>query len=74
MTNFPTKTIRVSLTPTQVQRLALLLHHFTDYMAGDERPDHGWARLKDYRTLPSDAKSHWYVLAGRFKRLTQRHR
>ena len=43
--------------------------HFTDYMAGDDRPDHGFGILEQYRFLPDKDKIELYILAGRLNRL-----
>jgi hypothetical protein len=67
--DFKIKKIRVSLTKEELGRLQHILWHFTDYMAYDDRPDHGFGILKGYRDLPE--KERWVIccLAGRLRRL-----
>jgi len=60
------KTIR--LTEDEIFYLANIMNHFTDYVAGDDRPDHGFERLQRYREFPSDEKYKLYALAGKLKR------
>ena len=40
---------RITLTDGEIYVLAHLTRHFTDYMYGDDRPDHGMGILKSYR-------------------------
>ena len=40
---------RITLTEGEIYILAHLTRHFTDYMCGDDRPDHGMGMLKTYR-------------------------
>jgi len=39
----------ITFTKEEVFVLAHLTRHFCDYMAGDDRPDHGMGILKGYR-------------------------
>jgi hypothetical protein len=59
---------RITLTKREIRMLTLLLHHFTDYMAFDDRQDHGLARLQDYRKFDRESKIPYYTLAGKFRR------
>lgn len=59
---------RITLTEEELAYLEHIIYHFTDYMAYDDRPDHGWGILKDYRTMEQDKKSIIYVLAGKLRR------
>ena len=43
------KKYSISLTKGEIGTLAHLTRHFTDYMFGDDRPDHGMGILKGYR-------------------------
>ena len=67
------KKIRISLTPQELSYLEHILYHFVDYMAHDDRPDHGMGILKQYRDMDSDAKSPIYFLAGKLRRAYRRH-
>ena len=40
---------RITLTTEEIEVVAHILNHFTDYMCGDDRPDHGMGILKQYR-------------------------
>jgi hypothetical protein len=40
---------RITLTTEEIEVVAHILDHFTDYMCGDDRPDHGMGILKQYR-------------------------
>jgi hypothetical protein len=40
---------RITLTTEEIKVVAHILNHFTDYMCGDDRPDHGMGILKQYR-------------------------
>jgi hypothetical protein len=62
------KKIRFSLTKKELGRLEHIIYHFTDYMAYDDRPDHGFGILKGYRDLPQEEKNIIYYLAGRLRR------
>ena len=43
------KKYSISLTKGEIWALAHLTRHFTDYMFGDDRPDHGLGILSGYR-------------------------
>mgnify|MGYP001595536293 CR=1 FL=1 len=63
------KKYTISLTEQELIVLANIMHHFTDYMSGDDRPDHGLAILKKYREMPLDEyKTSIYFLAGKLKK------
>ena len=66
------KIIRPSFSKRELWTLAHILHHFTDYMAFDDRDDHGLAILKEYRFLPDEKKREIYLLAGRLIRLNKK--
>ena len=59
----------VYMTEEELGYLQHILHHFTDYMAHDDRPDHGFGILKGYRELPDESKSKIFFLSGRLRRL-----
>jgi len=59
---------RITLTKEELFYLEHILWHFTDYMAGDDRHDHGMGILKDYRELQKDKQRVIYMLAGRLRR------
>jgi hypothetical protein len=56
---------RVTLTEQDLSTLAHILRQFTDYMAFDDRPDHGLNNLYGYRDLPQERKSEIYWLCGK---------
>lgn len=68
-----TRKIRISLTKEELGYLEHILWHFTDYMAKDDRPDHGLGILKDYRDMKDDDKHLIYFLAGKLRRLYRKH-
>ena len=41
----------VYLSDKELGYIEHILYHFTDYMGGDDRPDHGWGILKEYRNI-----------------------
>ena len=54
-----------------LEELKLIEHimwHFSDYVAGDNRPDHGLAILKQYREMTEDQRFRLFVLAGKLRR------
>ena len=59
----------VYLTKEELGYIEHILWHFTDYMNGDDRPDHGIGILKHYRDLPQEEKTKINILAGRLRRL-----
>jgi hypothetical protein len=52
--------------------LVNILDNFSDYVAGDDRIDHGWNRLKEWRQGSSETKQMLYKLNGRLARLLRR--
>jgi hypothetical protein len=64
--------MRIGLTKEEVSVLAHIMNHFTDYMAWDNRPDHGLGILKQYRDMTSEQKGKINLLAGRLLRARQR--
>ena len=62
------KKITISLTPQELSYLEHIMWHFTDYMAMDDREDHGLGKLKYYRECDPDQKTIIYVLAGKLRR------
>lgn len=66
--------IRPSFTKEELGYLQHILWHFTDYMAHDDRPDHGLGILKQYRDIPQPEKTKINILAGRLRRLCRKHR
>ena len=63
------KIYRPSLTKRDLGTLAHIMRQFTDYMAGDDRHDHGLNNLYGYRDLPQDDKNEVYVLCGKLNRM-----
>lgn len=61
--------IRITLTLEELARLQHILWHFTDFMAYDDRPDHGLGILKQYRELTDKDKSIIFYLAGKLRRI-----
>lgn len=66
------KTHRLTLTNHEVIILSMVFYHLTDYMAGDDRPDHGWNKLKQIRDFKSEDKEIFYKLYGKFWRAKMR--
>lgn len=61
---------RITLTDKELGYLQHILWHFTDYMAHDDRPDHGMGILKKYRDMKNqDERNIIFFLAGRLRRL-----
>jgi hypothetical protein len=52
--------------------LVNILNHFSDYVSGDDRIDHGWNKLKDWRDAGSDTKRMLYQLNARLARLLRK--
>jgi len=69
------KKIRVTLTVEELRYLEHILWHFTDYMSGDDRPDHGFGILKEYRIgrNSDEYKKILLPLSGRLRRLSRKH-
>ena len=63
------RNIRISLSYEELSYLEHVLWHFSDYMAYDDRPDHGLGVLKQYRKIPQEKKSILFALSGRLRRL-----
>lgn len=62
------------LNDKEVEILAHIMDHFTDYMALDDRPDHGFGILKEYRKIDQERKAEIYLLTGRLLRARKRNR
>jgi len=60
---------RLTITSKELGTLAHIMRQFSDYVAGDDRPDHGLANLKPYRKLPKESKWELYILTGKINRL-----
>jgi len=60
---------RLSLTRKELGTMAHIMRQFTDYMAGDDRPDHGLNNLYGYRKFPQEEKNEIYMLCGKINRL-----
>jgi len=52
---------RIRFSEEEMLFLRHLLNHFSDYVWGDDRPDHGWGILKKYREASDETK----VMIGR---------
>ena len=61
------KTKRIKLNENEISFITWLLDHFSDYMAYDNRPDHGLAVLSKARDFEKERKESIYFLAGKFK-------
>lgn len=59
---------QVTLTEHELATLAHILRQFSDYMAGDDRHDHGLNNLYGYRDLPDGSKWEVYVMCGKINR------
>ena len=68
-----TKKIHISLTLQELSYLEHILYHFSDYMAMDDRPDHGLGILKAYRDMDAEEKRIIYFMAGRLRRSYNKH-
>ena len=64
--------IRPSFTQEELSYLEHILWHFSDYIALDDREDHGFGILKGYRDLPNEEKRIIYSMAGRLRRLSRK--
>ena len=60
--------LAIRLSEKELIYLEHILWHFTDYMSGDDRPDHGMGILESYRRLSEDEKRIVYTLAARLRR------
>jgi hypothetical protein len=65
---------RITFTDEEIRYLENILNHFSDYIAKDDRYDHGIARLNEYREFPIDKKRIIYRMAGRLKYLCYRYK
>ena len=63
------RNIRISLSLEELKYLEHILWHFTDYMGGDDRPDHGMGILEKYREVDDDTRRVILGLSGRLRRL-----
>lgn len=63
---------RITLEEDHIITLAHIMDHFTDYMAHDDRPDHGLGILKGYRKMDDEKKRPIYALAGRLLRYSRK--
>jgi len=52
--------------------LVNILNNFSDYVTGDDRIDHGWNRLKEWREGSNETKQMLYKLNGRLARILRR--
>ena len=52
--------------------LVNILNNFSDYVVGDDREDHGWNRLKEWREGSSETKNMLFKLNGRLARLVRK--
>jgi len=68
-----TKKIHISLTLQELSYLEHILWHFSDYMAHDDRPDHGFGILKGYREMTDEEKSVIFFMAGKMRRSYKKH-
>jgi alpha-amylase/alpha-mannosidase (GH57 family) len=59
------------LTKDEISWLSLVMHHYSDYIGGDDRPDHGWARLKEAREASQETKQKIYQIAGKLWRMSR---
>lgn len=59
------------LTKDEMRYLFLLMHHLSDYMGGDDRPDHGWGKLKELREASQKTKQDFNMLTGKLWRLSK---
>ena len=62
------KKTTISLTYKELCFLAHIMDHFSDYMAHDDRPDHGMGILKQYRTMSEEDKRTVFMMTGRLLR------
>ena len=67
-----TKQHTIKLYHDELLILVNILDTFSDYVSGDDRPDHGWNRLKEWREGSNETKQMLYILNGRLARLLRR--
>ncbi len=60
---------RIAFTKKELAVLSHILRQFTDYMAYDDRPDHGLNNLYGYRDLPQGSKDEVYQMSGKIQRM-----
>ena len=66
---------RITLSRREIILLAWVMDKVSEYMANDDRPDHGLGKLKDVRDIPSKGffdngiKREIHSLAGRLERI-----
>ena len=63
---------RITLDEDEIIILAHIMNHFTDYMAGDDRPDHGLGILSGYREMDIERKRPVFCLAGKLMRYSRK--
>lgn len=61
--------VRVSVPRAFLSTLTLFFHHVSDAMAGDDRPDHGLAKIRQGR---EHYRTPFYFLYGKLKRAEER--
>ena len=61
--------VRIRVPKSFLSTLTLFFHHVSDAMAGDDRPDHGLARMRESREAYKDP---FYFLYGTLKRSEKR--
>jgi len=66
------KTHTIKIEHNDLILLVNILDNFSDYVTGDDRPDHGWNRLKDGREWARSTKDMLFKLNGRLARLLRR--
>ena len=66
------KSHRLSFYKDEIMMIANILDNFSDYVAGDDRIDHGWNRLKEWRTGSQETKNMLYKLSGKVLRMLRR--
>ncbi len=58
---------RITMKKEDLNYIFWVLDHFTDYMAHDDRIDHGWNILKEARNWDMEKKTRLYSATGRLK-------
>lgn len=66
------KKYAVSLSKQDLNTLAHILRHFSDYVGMDDRPDHGIGILSGYRDISRDRKIELYQLSAKINRAYRR--
>ena len=62
------KKTTISLTYNELFFFSHIIDHFSDYMAYDDRPDHGMGILKQYRDMSEEDKRTVFYMTGRLLR------